>query len=633
VTSLNDIAVTPEDAKLITQFHTELMADKMELCGRCQQRWFNMELQKDDNGVDVCQACRRRDIPSKRNQPGLPPLPYFYSAANKLDFGEVPPQLAQLGELTPVEEMLIARVHVHVQVLTVRGAQYKYRGHVVHFLRDVGKVYSQLPCLVRDLEIVILRPSNTADHQHLQRQFRRQFVVRRKVVTAWLIFLRQHHPGYRDVEVDQAALEALPEYGDLMDQLPIHEVDEAPVDPNDPVENVDFEDQEVAAVPNMVVNDRELDLLRDQLAGEVQIHDPMEAQLPRQAQPAAEAPLAQAHLVMPEIHSTPLSEFNRSQALLSLTFPSLYPEGKGEFVMPRQRSIDYDVYLRHAMRWHDGRFARHPRFRFVAFNTLMRRQISTRSTFFCKRHEQLNPEPLDINALKDAFRNETPEGRRLLESIVRWTGSIRGTRAYWGVKLQELLAMAYALKCSSAFITFSAADNHWHSLHRHMPRYQEWLAADELHRMRISVANLRDNPHISAFHFHRRQQLFVKLLLVGKFNLVEHWDRLEWQGRGSPHSHGLYWFEGAHLPDMSSEELRETFAKFWGIHVHALNPETNRQMPVGEANPLRAIPGLEDELTFLLLSMVIYSLITIVAQAKANSNITDTQPGTAPPLQ
>jgi len=164
VTSLNDIAVTPEDAKLIMQFHTELMADKMELCGRCQQRWFNMELQKDDNGVDVCQACRRRDIPSKRNLPGQPPLPYFYSAANKLDFEEVPPQLAQLGELTPVEEMLIARVNVHVQVLTVRGAQYKYRGHVVHFLRDVGKVYSQLPCLVRDLEIVILLPSNTADH-------------------------------------------------------------------------------------------------------------------------------------------------------------------------------------------------------------------------------------------------------------------------------------------------------------------------------------------------------------------------------------------------------------------------------------------------------------------------------------
>ncbi|KAI8396355.1 hypothetical protein FOFC_20902 [Fusarium oxysporum] len=45
------------------------------------------------------------------------------------------------------EEMLIARVHVFVNVMQVRGQQYKYRGHIVHFLRDVGKVYSQLPLL------------------------------------------------------------------------------------------------------------------------------------------------------------------------------------------------------------------------------------------------------------------------------------------------------------------------------------------------------------------------------------------------------------------------------------------------------------------------------------------------------
>ena len=73
-------------------------------------------------------------------------------------------------------------------------------------------------------------------------------------------------------------LETLLQYGDVMDQLPIHEVDKVSVDLNDPLEDVDFEDQEIAAVPNMVVNERELDLLRDQLTDEVQIHDPMEPQ-------------------------------------------------------------------------------------------------------------------------------------------------------------------------------------------------------------------------------------------------------------------------------------------------------------------------------------------------------------------
>ena len=604
MTPLDTIAVTPEDARLIESFHQQLTDDKMELCGRCQHRWFDMKL-RDFDGVAVCQVCQRRDFPYLREQAGQPPLPYFYSAANNLDFGDVPSQLARLGELTPVEEMLIARVHVHIQVLTVRGAQYKYRGHVVHFLRDVGKVYGQLPCLARDLDVIILRPANTANHQHLQRQFRRQFVVRRKVVTAWLLFLRAHHPGYRDIEVDQATLQALPEHGDLMDQLPIHEVEDAAVNLEDAVEDVDFDDQEAAAVPNMVVSERELDMLRAELAGEPQVHDPMEFQPRRQSPPPDEAPPAQGHIVVPEIRSTPLSEFNRSQALLSLAFPSLYPEGKAEFVLPRQRSIEYGDYLQHALKWRDGRFARHPRFRFVAFNTRMRRQISARSAFFVKRHEQLNPEPVNIDTLKEALRNETPDGKRLLDSIVRWTGSIRGTKAYWGVKLQELLAMAFALKCPSAFITFSAADNHWRSLHQHMPRFEEWLAAEELQRMRISVANLRDNPHIAAYHFHRRLQLFTTLVMKQKFNLTELWQRYEWQGRGSPHSHGLYWFLEALLPEMTSEAARQQFAEFWGIHVHAVNPEAGRQMPPGESNPLRAIPTVDSELSFAQLSKVV----------------------------
>ena len=90
----------------------------------------------------------------------------------------------------------------------------------------------------------------------------------------------------------------------------------------------------------MVVSERELDMLRAELAGEPHVHNPMEFQPRRQSPPPDEAPPAQDHIVVPEIRSTPLSEFNRSQALLSLAFPSLYPEGKAEFVLPRQRSIE-----------------------------------------------------------------------------------------------------------------------------------------------------------------------------------------------------------------------------------------------------------------------------------------------------
>jgi len=80
----------------------------------------------------ICKSCIAKDKNKKEDEP------WFFSAENHLDFNLIP---AFLPQLTIVEEMLIAPVHVFVNVMQVRGQQYKYRGHIVHFLHDVGKVY------------------------------------------------------------------------------------------------------------------------------------------------------------------------------------------------------------------------------------------------------------------------------------------------------------------------------------------------------------------------------------------------------------------------------------------------------------------------------------------------------------
>jgi len=95
----------------------------------------------------------------------------------------------------------------------------------------------------------------------------------------------------------------------------------------------------------------------------------------------------QPYIELPDIRNTPFNEFNRSQPLLSLAFPGLYPEGQGEFVQARQWTIGYVEYIQHCLKYEDGQFARHPRFRYVVFNTLARLQINNRSNFFVKRHE------------------------------------------------------------------------------------------------------------------------------------------------------------------------------------------------------------------------------------------------------
>jgi hypothetical protein len=204
---VDGLAVSEGDWQLLSAFHEELANDKLDTCKRCQERWFNMSV--DCSGV--CRRCVYHDRSKGAEDP------FYFSAENNLDPGPTPTGLPQLTQL---EEMLIARVHVYVEVRQVRGVQYKYSGHIVNFLRDTGRIYAKLPLLPRDLDIIILRPSNADDDERLRRQFTRDFKVRHQHIRTWLLHLQQHHPGYRDITVDEQALSEL----ETASQLPEHDM-------------------------------------------------------------------------------------------------------------------------------------------------------------------------------------------------------------------------------------------------------------------------------------------------------------------------------------------------------------------------------------------------------------------------
>ncbi|KAJ3455288.1 hypothetical protein MRS44_013888 [Fusarium solani] len=496
---LEACALTGRDKAILREFWTKLDNDQMQFCSRCQECWFQMKIDCDG----ICARCYRKD--EKRR----PDEPYFFSADNQLDFGPVP---ARLPQLTPTEESLIARVHVHVNIMLVRGQQYKYRGHVVHFLREVGLVYNQLPLLPQELNIVLLRPANTSSHANLSRQFTRQFRVRRQPVVIWLDYLRRHHPGWQCPGCH-----------------PQSQVEAADVGPEEDQEaEPDLEDE--AAVPDLLAKDTELDALRSILAGESEADSELSTSFQAQAQHELQLPnIYDTHPLMSSIALMPCSPWR---------FPASF----------------LTDYVEHAMRWHDGRFARHPTFRFVAFNTLMRSQARSRSRFFVKQHDG-RQQPLTREQLIQALEHsEDPEAQALINSIARHAVSIR--------------------------------------------------AATEPERMALSRRLLRQNPHIAAFHFYRRYTLFRDIVLSKKFSITDYWDRYEWQGRGSPHNHGLYWMDNCPGADMEDEAARDVFARTWGFHVTAINPEPSRTMPQGEGNPLSVDP-LSIEMTFLRLSQIV----------------------------
>lgn len=102
---------------------------------------------------------------------------------------------------------------------------------------------------------------------------------------------------------------------------------------------------------------------------------------------------------------------------MTMAFPTLFPDGAGDFYQARLRKVDLGEYFKHLLRFRGGRFAQHKRFPWFALNT-------------CCRH------PRHV--------------------------------VYWTARRHELMDLIREKGTPDVFCTLSAADLHWPDLHRHI---------------------------------------------------------------------------------------------------------------------------------------------------------------------
>lgn len=400
--------------------------------------------------------------------------------------------------------MLVSAVLPIMTLYRLPHGQYGYSGHVINLPQDIASFTNNLPRVPAELDVIVVRKEGaTGSH--------RDFRVRRSVVLHALEWLIAHNMYYRNVHINHDVLALLPDDGDLCGLTTM---------------TVSSDEEELPARQDADPYDAHL--------GSTFVPMPTrgltEQQTIRQSvqQPTCTPPT----VPWPSAGGSPVNEFN-TEGYISCAFPTLFPTGAADFVAPRPRTVTVGNYFKHLMLYHDGRFAKHPRFRYFALNTEMRHRALQTGRIYVRQHP--HDDHLSVDELRDMVGRE---GDAFSNRVLHYASSLRGTRQYWFKQRSRLIAMVDTLGLPTIFFTHSAADLQW-------PELARLICPDDPDSSTSRSKALMENPAIADWFFYHRIHKFIDIFYKGVLGASDYWMRFEWQHRGSPHVHGLAWLEDA----------------------------------------------------------------------------------------
>ena len=229
-------------------------------------------------------------------------------------------------------------------------------------------------------------------------------------------------------------------------------------------------------------------------------------------------------------------------------------------------AITAGQYFTHIMKYKDGRFAQHPRFRFFALNTEMQWRANETGRVYIRQHP--GEAHLTVDDLSDMIGRE----ERFSNKVIHYGASLRGTKQYWFRERNRLIAMIDTLGLPTIFFTNSAADHQW-------PELAQLICPEDPEDKQARAKAVVDNPALADWFFYYRIQKFVDAFYVNTLKVTDYWMRFEWQHHGSPHVHGLAWLPNA--PDVENllsssadlvESTKEKIIEYADKIISTINP-------------------------------------------------------------
>ena len=323
--------------------------------------------------------------------------------------------------LSQAEEMLISAVMPFMSIYRLPHGQYGYKGHVINLPQDITSFATSLPRNPKDLDVLIVR-KNGSENTH------RDFRVRRSVVLRALLWLKHHNKYYRDVMINKDELSQLPVDGDLSNLTFVENSSNLEEGDQNQEETDGSCDGLGSFVPIVVQKKSEKDTVKSF------VHQ-------RQMSKTSDV------VPWPSRGDTPINEFV-TEGYISCAFPTLLATGDADFLAPRERTITVGNYFKHLMKYEDGRFAKHPRFRYFALNTEMRWRALQTGRIYIRQHPR--DARLTLEELKDMVNGE---GEQLSRRVLHYANSLRGTRQFWFKQRSRLISMIDTLGMPTIFFT------------------------------------------------------------------------------------------------------------------------------------------------------------------------------------
>ncbi|XP_070549849.1 uncharacterized protein [Ptychodera flava] len=238
------------------------------------------------------------------------------------------------------------------------------------------------------------------------------------------------------------------------------------------------------------------------------------------------------------------------------SFPVLYPTGSPTFLDSREVRITLARYLHNRLMNVDSRFARNTDFIFYAQCLSEVQQVLSNVSIAMRKgssktcRENITAASLtDEQSLKKILNYD--EGYKFLKPI-------RGTPPYWQSAQKDLFAMVRQLGIPTWFCSFSSADMRWPEMVDSILEAQGDIRKAEELDWSEKCAVLRDNPVTAARMFDQRFHYFLTQVImspaepIGK--IEDYFYRVEFQQRGSPHTHCLFWVKDAPKVDKDDDD-------------------------------------------------------------------------------